>query len=85
MRNVPQTHTPQKSTPTSHKLVPLGSGQEEEREKVFLPSSSDTEPSRVLLPEWVAPGHSGMCSMSMRSLAPLPLASSRGVSPLASL
>lgn len=71
MRNAPQTHTPQKSTPTSHKLVPLGSGQEELREKVFLPFSSDTEPSRVLLLDWVAPGHSGAtvcrCSMSMRS------------------
>lgn len=68
--------------------MPLGRGQEEQKEKVFLPSS-DTELSWVLLLEWVAPGHRGAtvcrCSMSMSSWAPLPRASSRGVSPLASL
>lgn len=92
MRNGPRTHTLQKSTPTSHKLGPLpfGSGQEELGEKVFLSSSSDIERSWVLMPEErLAPGHSGAtvcpCSMSMRSCAPLPRASSRGVSPLASL
>lgn len=50
---------------------------------MFLPLS-DTELSWALLLEWVAPGHRGAtvcrCSMSMSSWAPLPRASSRGVS-----
>lgn len=43
MRNVPQTHTSQKSIPISHNWFssPSFSGKEQQGEKVFLASSSD--------------------------------------------